>query len=150
MDEQTFVMIKPDGVQRGLVAEIMARFERRGYKLVALKMVSPSESLVDEHYADLREKPFFAGLRAYILSGPVVATVWQGKCATSVGRAIVGATNPRDSAPGTVRGDYCIDVGRNVVHASDSVDAANREIKLWFKDGEVQSYQSCAEAWVYE
>lgn len=150
MDEQTFVVVKPDGVQRGLVSEVAGRFERRGFKLVALKMVSPNASLVDEHYADLREKSFYPGLRSYMLSGPVVAMVWQGKFAASLGRAIVGATNPRESAPGTVRGDFCIDVGRNVVHASDSVESAKREIGLWFKPDEVQTYTSCDEQWVYE
>lgn len=149
-DEQTFIMIKPDGVQRGLVANILGRFENRGYTLVALKMVQPGEELLSEHYADLKSKPFFPGLMKYMTSGPVVATVWQGKDVVKTGRTILGATNPLASAPGTIRGDFAIDVGRNVCHGSDSVESAKKEISLWFKPEEVQRYKPCTFNWVYE
>ena len=128
--EQSFIMIKPDGVQRGLVSRILGRFEDRGFKLVALKMLSPSEELLREHYQDLQSKPFFPGLLKYMLSGPVVATVWEGKDVVKTGRTILGATNPLASAPGTIRGDFALDVGRNVCHGSDSVESAQREISL--------------------
>ena len=148
--EQTFIMIKPDGVQRGLVAPIISRFENRGYKLVALKMAEPSEELLRQHYEDLQEKPFFAGLLKYMRSGPVVATVWEGKDVVKTGRTILGATNPLASAPGTIRGDFAIDVGRNVCHGSDSVESAKREIALWFKPEEVFRYKPATFDWIYE
>ncbi|KAA8908037.1 hypothetical protein TRICI_004864 [Trichomonascus ciferrii] len=140
----------PDGVQRGLVGPILNRFEKRGFKLVAMKMTTPSEELLREHYADLQSKPFFPGLLKYMTSGPVVATVWEGKDVVKQGRAILGATNPLQSAPGTIRGDYAIDVGRNVCHGSDSVETAKKEIGLWFKKEEVQSYKLANYAWIYE
>jgi len=143
-------MIKPDGVQRGLVSRILGRFEDRGFKLVALKMLSPSEELLREHYQDLQSKPFFPGLLKYMLSGPVVATVWEGKDVVKTGRTILGATNPLASAPGTIRGDFALDVGRNVCHGSDSVESAQREISLWFKKEEVQRYTSPFAGLIYE
>lgn len=148
--EQTFIMIKPDGVQRGLVSQILGRFENRGFKLVALKMTEPSESLLREHYSDLQEKPFFPGLLKYMQSGPVVATVWEGKDVVKTGRTILGATNPLASAPGTIRGDFALDVGRNVCHGSDSVESAKKEISLWFKQDEVHRYTSPIAGWLYE
>ncbi|KAI1856107.1 hypothetical protein JX265_011822 [Neoarthrinium moseri] len=148
--EQTFIAIKPDGVQRGLVGPIISRFENRGYKLVALKLVSPSKEHLETHYADLKEKPFFPGLVQYMLSGPICAMVWEGRDAVKTGRTLLGATNPLASAPGTIRGDFAIDVGRNVCHGSDSVENAKKEIALWFKEGEVLSYQSHSAAWIYE
>jgi len=148
--EQSFIMIKPDGVQRGLVSRILGRFEDRGFKLVALKMLSPSEELLREHYQDLQSKPFFPGLLKYMLSGPVVATVWEGKDVVKTGRTILGATNPLASAPGTIRGDFALDVGRNVCHGSDSVESAQREISLWFKKEEVQRYTSPFAGLIYE
>jgi nucleoside-diphosphate kinase len=150
MEETTFIMIKPDGVQRRLVAPIIARFENRGLTLVAIKMVNTSEALIDQHYAELVNKPFYPGLKQYMLSGPVIAMVWKGKAAAALGRAIVGATNPKESAPGTIRGDFCNDVGRNVIHASDSVESAKREIALWFKPEELVHYVPCDLGWVYE
>lgn len=141
---------KPDGVQRGLVGPILSRFEKRGFKLVAMKMTTPSEELLREHYADLQSKPFFPGLLKYMTSGPVVATVWEGKDVVKQGRSILGATNPLQSAPGTIRGDYAIDVGRNVCHGSDSVETAKKEISLWFKKEEVQSYKLANFSWIYE
>lgn len=148
--EQSFIMIKPDGVQRNLVAPIISRFENRGYKLVALKMTQPSEELLREHYQDLQSKPFFPGLLKYMRSGPVVATVWEGKDVVKTGRTILGATNPLASAPGTIRGDYALDVGRNVCHGSDSVESAKREIGLWFKPEEVMDYKPAYFDLLYE
>ncbi|KAF2021385.1 nucleoside diphosphate kinase [Aaosphaeria arxii CBS 175.79] len=148
--EQTFIAIKPDGVQRGLVGPIISRFENRGFKLVALKLVSASKEHLEKHYEDLAGKPFFPGLIAYMGSGPIAAMVWEGRDAVKTGRVILGATNPLASAPGTIRGDYAIDVGRNVCHGSDSVENAKKEIALWFKEGEVQSWKSSQFDWVYE
>ncbi|GAB7360664.1 hypothetical protein MBLNU230_g0543t1 [Neophaeotheca triangularis] len=149
-DEQTFIAIKPDGVQRGLVGDIISRFEKRGFKLQAIKLVSPSKEHLEKHYADLSNKPFFQGLVTYMGSGPICAMVWQGREACKIGRQILGATNPKDSAPGTIRGDYAIDVGRNVCHGSDGVDSAKKEIDLWFSKEEVLSWKSAQESWVYE
>ena len=148
--ERTYIMIKPDGVHRGLVGAIVQRFENRGYKLVALKMVSPTRELLEEHYADLKTKKFFPSLIEYMLMGPVVAMVWQGLGAVVTGRKILGATNPLDSQPGTIRGDFCIDTGRNVCHGSDSVESANNEIALWFTTEEVQSWAKVDEKFIYE
>merc|ERR1712167_205433 len=133
-EERTFIAVKPDGVQRGVVGEIISRFERRGYKLVALKMISPDKSFAEKHYADLSKKKFFGGLTDFFSSGPVVAMVWEGQDAIKYGRVLLGATNPADSAPGTIRGDFCIHVGRNICHGSDAVDSAAKEIALWFKE----------------
>mmetsp|Transcript_15914 Transcript_15914/g.17967 ORF Transcript_15914/g.17967 Transcript_15914/m.17967 type:complete len:155 (+) Transcript_15914:105-569(+) len=147
--EQTYIMIKPDGVLRNIIGEIIARFEKKGFKLVALKMMTPSKPLLEEHYADLKEKKFFPGLIAYMSSGPVVCMVWEGLDAVKTGRKMLGATNPKDSEPGTIRGDLCIDIGRNICHGSDSVEAANKEIALWFGEG-INQYKQSGEEWVYE
>ncbi|EPS34540.1 hypothetical protein PDE_09504 [Penicillium oxalicum 114-2] len=149
-DEQTFIAIKPDGVQRGLVGPIISRFENRGFKLVAMKLTSPSQEHLEKHYADLAGKGFFKGLISYMLSGPICAMVWEGKDAVKTGRTILGATNPLASAPGTIRGDYAIDVGRNVCHGSDSVENAKKEIALWFSPSEVLSWKATQAQWVYE
>ena len=141
MSERTYIMIKPDGVQRGLVGEIIARFEKKGFFLRALKLMTPSKQLLEEHYGDLKERPFFPDLVAYMLSGPVVGMVWEGIGAVATGRVMLGATNPANSAPGTIRGDYCIISGRNICHGSDSVQSAEKEIKLWFAEGEVAAYK---------
>jgi len=135
MAERTFIMIKPDGVQRGLVGEIIQRFERKGYQLVAMKFVHVSKELAEKHYDDLKAKPFYKGLCEYIVSGPVVAMVWQGKDVVKGGRTLIGATNPAASTPGTIRGDLAIDVGRNIIHGSDGPSGAEAEIKLWFPGG---------------
>jgi nucleoside-diphosphate kinase len=148
--ERTYVMVKPDGVHRGLVGEILKRFENRGYKLVALKMCSPTKEHVEKHYADLAGKKFFPGLVQYMLTGPVVATVWEGTSAVKVGRKIVGETDPIDSLPGTIRGDFCVEKGRNIIHASDAVDSAEKEINLWFTQEEIQSWNKVDEKMVYE
>ncbi|KAL1848412.1 nucleoside diphosphate kinase Ndk1 [Paecilomyces lecythidis] len=149
-NEQTFIAIKPDGVQRGLVGPIISRFEQRGFKLAALKLVTPSKEHLEKHYADLSDKPFFKGLVSYMLSGPIVAMVWEGREVVKTGRTILGATNPLASAPGTIRGDYAIDVGRNVCHGSDSVESAKKEIALWFGQGEVIEYKHSQQDWIYE
>ncbi len=122
--ERTFIMVKPDGVQRGLISEVINRFERKGFKLVALKMATPGKEHFEKHYSDLSSKPFFGGLVSYAASGPVVAMVWEGNNVVATGRKLLGATRPDDSAPGTIRGDLCIDVGRNVIHGSDAVESA--------------------------
>jgi nucleoside-diphosphate kinase len=142
-------MIKPDGVQRGLIGKIITRFEEKGYKLVAMKLVAPGKEHLEKHYEDLKDKKFFPGLIAYMTSGPVCAMVWEGKGIVVEGRKMLGATMPSESAMGTIRGDYCIEVGRNICHGSDSVESAKKEIALWFPEG-VCSWNSCSEPWVYE
>jgi nucleoside-diphosphate kinase len=148
--ERTFIMVKPDGVHRGLVGEIIKRFEQRGYKLVGLKFMQASQELLEKHYADLSSKPFFPGLVKYMSSGPVCPMVWEGKDVVKQGRAMLGATNPLSSNPGTIRGDFCIDIGRNICHGSDAVESANKEIDLWFKNEELVSFKQSGEEWVYE
>jgi nucleoside-diphosphate kinase len=148
--ERTFIMIKPDGVQRGLVGEIIGRFERKGFKLVGLKLAAPGKEHFEKHYADLSSKPFFPGLVAYASSGPVVAMVWEGHNVVLTGRKMLGATRPDASEPGTIRGDLAIDVGRNVIHGSDSVDSANKEIDLWFGDNNLTTWAHHSNSWIYE
>jgi len=148
--ERTFIAVKPDGVQRSIVGEIIQRFERKGYKLVAIKMVVPTSDFAAKHYDDLKAKPFFGGLVKYFSSGPVVAMVWEGKNVIKGGRKLVGATNPNDAEPGSIRGDLCIEVGRNIIHGSDSPEAAEHEITLWFNAKEVTSYDMSVVPWVYD
>ncbi|GJJ12430.1 nucleoside diphosphate kinase [Clathrus columnatus] len=147
--ERTYIMVKPEGVQRGLVGEIIKRFETRGFKLIALKLVHATKEHFEKHYADLSTKPFYPGLVKYMASGPVVAMVWEGLDSVKTGRTMLGATNPLASAPGTIRGDYALSLGRNVCHGSDSVESAEKEIKLWFPEGVVQ-YESSQAAWIFE
>ncbi|KAE9966793.1 nucleoside diphosphate kinase [Venturia inaequalis] len=149
-NEQTFIAIKPDGVQRGLIGPIISRFEQRGFKLVAIKLVTASKEHLETHYEDLSSKPFFAGLVTYMASGPICAMVWEGRDAVKTGRVLLGATNPAASAPGTIRGDFAIDVGRNVCHGSDAVDSAKKEIALWFKPEELNTWKSAQNDWIYE
>ncbi|TID23066.1 nucleoside diphosphate kinase [Venturia nashicola] len=149
-NEQTFIAIKPDGVQRGLIGPIISRFEQRGFKLVAIKLMTASKEHLETHYEDLSSKPFFAGLVTYMASGPICAMVWEGRDAVKTGRVLLGATNPAASAPGTIRGDFAIDVGRNVCHGSDAVDSAKKEIALWFKPEELNSWKSAQNDWIYE
>ncbi|KAG8191478.1 hypothetical protein JTE90_020727 [Oedothorax gibbosus] len=148
--ERTFIMIKPDGVQRNLVGKIIARFEEKGFKLVAMKFMQASQGLLETHYADLSSLPFFPKLVQYMQMGPVVPMVWEGDNIVKTGRDIIGATNPALSQPGTLRGDLCIQVGRNIIHGSDSVPSAEKEISLWFKDEELVDYKTALESWVYE
>ncbi|KAK7868267.1 hypothetical protein R5R35_000664 [Gryllus longicercus] len=143
-------MIKPDGVQRGLVGKIIKRFEQKGFKLVAMKFMWASEDLLKKHYADLSARPFFPGLVKYMNSGPVVPMVWEGLNVVKTGRVMLGATDPKDSAPGSIRGDLSIQVGRNIIHGSDSVESAQKEIALWFDSKEVVAWKPDTEAWVYE
>merc|ERR1712021_92707 len=148
--ERTFIAIKPDGVQRGLVGEIIKRFEQRGCKLVAMKLCRPGKEHLEAHYADLSSKGFFAGLIKYMNSGPICAMVWEGKNVVKMGRMMLGETNPQASLPGSIRGDFSIEVGRNICHGSDAVESANAEIALWFKPEELISYEAAAAAWIYE
>uniref|UniRef100_A0A8C8UN40 Nucleoside diphosphate kinase n=1 Tax=Peromyscus maniculatus bairdii TaxID=230844 RepID=A0A8C8UN40_PERMB len=145
---RTFLAVKPDGVQRRLVGEIVRRFERKGFKLVALKLAS--EELLREHYAELSERPFYSRLVKYMSSGPVVAMVWQGLDVVRASRALIGATDPGDAMPGTIRGDFCVEVGKNVIHGSDSVESAHREIALWFGEDELLCWEDSAGHWLYE
>ncbi|TKY60718.1 Nucleoside diphosphate kinase IV [Spatholobus suberectus] len=147
--ERTFIAIKPDGVQRGLISEIISRFERKGYKLVGIKVLIPSKEFAQKHYHDLKERPFFDGLCDFLSSGPVVAMVWEGQGVISYGRKLIGATDPQKSEPGTIRGDLAVVVGRNIIHGSDGPETAKEEIKLWFKPEELVSFTSTAEKWIY-
>ena len=147
--EQTYIMIKPDGVVRNLVGEIIKRFEQRGYQLVGLKLVKPSKEHLEKHYGDLKDKPFFPKMISYMLSGPVVAMVWQGKNAVKMGRMMLGETNPAASLPGSIRGDYSIDIGRNICHGSDTVENAKKEIELWFPEG-LCAYEQPMHSKIYE
>jgi len=142
-------MIKPDGVQRGIVGKIICRFEQKGFKLVCMKSARPSQAHLENHYADLKTKKFFPSLIRYMLSGPVMCMIWEGDNVVATGRKMLGATNPKDSAPGTIRGDFCVDVGRNICHGSDSVQAAKHEIDLWF-GSDVPDWRPHSEPWVYE
>jgi nucleoside-diphosphate kinase len=148
--EQTYVMVKPDGVQRGLIGQVISRIERRGLKIVALRMNIITEAAAKEHYSEHSARSFFPSLIEFITSGPSVSMVVSGKDAIKVMRAINGATNPVDAAPGTIRGDLALDVGRNVVHASDSPEAAAREIAIHFKDSEIGKYSRIDEVCLYE
>ncbi|XP_053231698.1 nucleoside diphosphate kinase isoform X2 [Podarcis raffonei] len=148
--ERTFIAIKPDGVQRGIIGEIIKRFEQKGFKLVAMKFMHASEELLKQHYIDLKDRPFYPGLVKYMNSGPVVPMVWEGLNVVKTGRVMLGETSPADSKPGTIRGDFCIQVGRNIIHGSDSVESAQKEINLWFKPEELVNYKPCAHDWVYE
>jgi len=148
--ERTFLAVKPDGVQRGLVGEILHRFEAKGFTLVGLKLMHVSRELAEQHYGEHKEKPFFAGLVDFITSGPVVAMVWEGKGVVAAARKIIGATNPLNAEPGTIRGSYGIDIGRNIIHGSDAVETAQREIELWFQPADLVAWQPSLSAWIYE
>lgn len=148
--ERTLVLVKPDGVQRGLVGEIIGRLERKGYRLVGLKLMQVSRELAEEHYAEHKGKGFFPGLVAYITSSPLVAMVWEGKGVIQGVRQLMGATDPAEAGPGTIRGDLAIEVGRNLVHGSDSEVSAAREIKLFFRPDEIFTYTRAGEDWLYE
>jgi len=148
--ERTFVMIKPDGVQRGLVGDIINRFEKKGIKLVAMKLVSVSRDLAEKHYGIHKGKPFFEPTVKYIISSPVVAMVLEGHDAISTVRTLMGKTNPQDAAMGTIRGDYGQFIGRNIVHGSDGPGTAEFEINLWFKPKEIAKYKRIDEEWLSE
>ena len=148
--EQTNLMVKPDGVQRGLCGEIVSRFEKKGLKIVGMKLMQISKETAENHYGEHKGKPFFDGLIKYITSGPVLAMVLEGENAVSVCRNMMGKTNPAESAPGTIRGDYAMVVGCNIIHGSDSVESAKREISIFFKPEELVSYDRTSDAWIYE
>jgi len=148
--ERTFVMLKPDAVQRGLMAEILGRLERKGYKPVAMKLMRLPRELAERHYAEHKGKGFFPGLIEYMTSGPVLVMVWEGENAIAGVRAMMGKTNPNEAAPGTIRGDLAIQTGRNLVHGSDGPDAAKREVELFFNDYEVQDWKRSLEPWFVE
>ena len=148
--EREFIMIKPDGVQRGLVGQVIQRIENVGFKIIGLKMITVTKQQAEEHYAIHKEKPFYEGLLEYITCGPVVAMVVEGKDAVKITRKIVGATNPAEAEPGSIRGDYALEIGRNIIHAGDSPDNAIVEYKIYFKEEEFSSYQKIDQAWLYE
>uniref|UniRef100_A0A667Y6I7 Nucleoside diphosphate kinase n=1 Tax=Myripristis murdjan TaxID=586833 RepID=A0A667Y6I7_9TELE len=150
VSERTLIAVKPDGVQRRLVGQIIQRFEQRGFKLVGLKMLQVSEDLLSQHYCQLRQKPFYPSLLQYMTSGPVVVMVWEGLNVVQTSRAMVGHTNPAEAQAGTVRGDFSFHVSRNVVHASDSLEGAQREIQLWFQGNELLNWVCCDQTSTYE
>jgi len=147
--ERTFIILKPDAVQRGLIGEIINRFERRGLKIVAMKFMQVSEELARRHYAVHEQRPFFAGLIKYIVSAPVVAMVVEGTNATAAVRNTVGSTKPAEAAPGTIRADLGLEIGRNLVHASDGPETATSEIALWF-GGDLVQWQRANDPWIFE
>ncbi len=148
--ERTFVLVKPDGVQRGLIGEAIARFERRGLRLVAAKFMQVSRELAEAHYAEHKGKGFYEGLLAYITSAPVMAMVWEGPNAVAAVRQTVGATKPSEAAPGTLRHDFALEIGRNLIHASDKPETGEREVALWFKKEELVEWSRAVDAWVFE
>jgi len=149
-NERTFVMIKPDGVQRGLIGEVISRFEKRGLRIIAMKLVSVSKELAEKHYEIHKGKPFFKPTVKFITSSPVVAMILEGNNAIDIVRTMMGKTDPQDAAMGTIRGDYGQFIGRNIVHGSDSPDTAEFEINLWFKPEEIADYTRIDEEWLTE
>ncbi len=148
--ERTFILAKPDAVQRGLIGEITLRLERRGLKLVAAKFLQVSQELAEKHYAVHQGKPFYAGLIQYITSAPVMAMVWEGPQAIAAVRQTMGATRPVEAAPGSIRHDFGLSVGRNLTHASDSPENAAFEIGLWFTENELVNWQRPVDEWIFE
>jgi len=148
--ERTLILVKPDGVQRGLIGEIVGRFERRGLKLVGMKFMQISRELAEQHYAVHRERPFYGSLVDYITSGPVVAMAWEGKDAIAAARSTMGATNPVAAAPGTIRGDFGMEIGRNLVHGSDTPENAVKEVNLFFGADELVEWNRVTDAWIRE
>ncbi len=148
--ERTLVLVKPDGVQRGLVGEVIGRLERRGLKPVGLKLMRIDEGLAGRHYGEHREKPFFPGLVDFITSSPVVAMVWEGPAAVGMVRAMMGPTNPASAPPGTIRGDLAVDLGMNVIHGSDSPERAAEEVALFFEPSELVDWERTQSRWVVE
>jgi nucleoside-diphosphate kinase len=146
--ERTLVLVKPDGVQRGLIGDIIARLEHRGLHLVGMKLIRIDRELAQRHYAEHRDKAFFSGLVDFITSAPVVAMVWEGRGAVALVRTMMGTTDPAAASPGTIRGDYAVSIGANVVHGSDSVHRAQEEIALYFSAGDLLEWESSLDAWV--
>ncbi|KEQ25820.1 nucleoside-diphosphate kinase [Paenibacillus tyrfis] len=146
--EKTFLMIKPDGVQRGLIGKLVQRFEDKGFQLIGSKLMVITKEQAETHYAEHKEKPFFGELVQFITSGPVFAMVWQGDNVIALSRAMMGKTNPLDAAPGTIRGDYAVHTGNNIIHGSDSPESAEREISNFFKAGELLAYDRALQSWI--
>jgi nucleoside-diphosphate kinase len=147
--EKTFLMVKPDGVQRNLIGEIVSRFEKKGFQLAGAKLMMVSRETAEKHYAEHKERPFFGELVDFITSGPVFAMVWQGEGVIATARQMMGKTNPKEAAPGTIRGDFGVTVGKNVIHGSDSPESAEREIAIFFKEEELSEYTKLMNEWVY-
>ena len=148
--ERTFIMVKPDGVQRGLVGHVISRLEQKGLKLIAMKMIQIAPEMAARHYGEHQGKPFYEGLIEFIISAPVVAMVWEGDDVVETSRTLIGATDPRKADPGSIRGDLALFTGKNIVHGSDSPDSAKREIALFFEDDELCSYSISDESHLYE
>lgn len=146
--ERTLIIVKPEGVQRGLIGQIIARFENKGLKIVGLKMLQIPRETAEKHYAEHAGKPFYEGLVNHIISSPVVVGVLEGPDAVSVTRGMMGGTNPRSSAPGTIRGDFGMDIGLNIIHGSDGAESAQREIGIFFAPAELVSYERAGDRWV--
>src|SRR5690625_1759004 len=147
--EKTFIMVKPDGVQRGLIGEVVKRFEKKGFTLVGAKLMQISNSIAEEHYGEHKERPFFGELVEFITSGPVFAMVWEGENVIATSRLVIGATNQQEANPGSIRGDYAVTVGKNIIHGSDSLESAEREINLFFNDNELTTYTKQDKTWIY-
>ncbi|HID52985.1 MAG TPA: nucleoside-diphosphate kinase [Anaerolineae bacterium] len=148
--ERTLILVKPDGVQRNLTGEIIGRFERRGLKLIGMKFMQMTVELAEQHYAVHKERPFFNDLVAYITSGPIVAMVWEGNDAINAARATIGATKPVDASPGTIRGDFGMEIGRNLVHGSDSPENGVKEASLFFNEDELVAWDRDLDPWIME
>lgn len=148
--ERTFLMVKPDGVQRNLIGEVIKRLENKGFTLAGLKLMAVSRELAEKHYDVHKERPFFAGLVDFIISSPVVAMVWEGEGVVASARKIIGVTDPLAAEPGTIRGDFGVSIGRNLIHGSDAIETAQREIALWFKEDELVSWENVAKPWLVE
>ena len=146
--QKTFIMVKPDGVQRGLIGEIVRRFENKGLQLVGAKLMNVSRELAEQHYAEHKERPFFGELVNFITSAPVFAMVWQGNDAIEICRLMMGKTKPVDAAPGTIRGDFAATISFNIIHGSDSPESAEREIALWFADDQILTYEKTMNTWI--
>lgn len=147
--ERTFLMVKPDGVQRNLIGEIVSRFEKKGFQLVGAKLMQIPKEVAEKHYGEHKDKPFYDELVSFITSGPVFAMVWQGENVIATARQMMGTTNPKDAQPGTIRGDFGVTVGKNVIHGSDSLESAEREIALFFKEEELIDYKKLIDNWIY-
>jgi nucleoside-diphosphate kinase len=150
VSERTLILIKPDGVQRGLIGRVIDRYESRGLRIAGLKLMQAQRSLAERHYAAHSDKPFFPGLITFITSGPLVALAVEGPNAIAVCRAINGATRPNQAAPGSIRGDFALETGMNIVHASDSTESAATELGLWFDAAELLDYERSIDAWIVE
>jgi len=148
--QRTFVAVKPDGIQRGLIGEVISRFEQRGLKIVGIKFLQMTRELAEKHYAEHKGKPFFESLVNFIISGPIVAMAWEGNNAIQLVRNTLGATNPSAAAPGTIRGDLAVDMGRNIVHASDGPESAIRELGIFFTEKELLPWTRSTEPWIAE